>query len=241
MRTTRPPRALLRLLTAVVALVCLAAGLAACSGSGAGSDEPTATPTQRLASAKKQLDATSGLRIGLSTPALPSGVSGLLSAAGTGTHAPAFDGTIKVSASGVTADAAVVAVGGTVYAKLPFTTKFAKIDPADYNAPDPSRLLAEDGGISTLLTAATGVQQGKQVRDGKAVLTSFTGAVPGKAVARVIPSASSSADFDARFTLDDDDTLSQAVLTGPFYPQADDVTYTITFGDYGISPHITAP
>ena len=236
--TTRHP-ALLRLLTLVLAVV-LGGGLSACSGSGS-SGKPSATPSQRLATAKKQLDTTSGVRIGLSTPRLPSGVSGLLSATGTGTHAPAFDGTIKVSASGVTADAAVVAVGGTVYAKLPFTTKFAQIDPADYNAPDPSRLLSKDGGISSLLTAATGVKQGKQVRDGKVVLTSFTGRLPGTAVARVIPSASPSATFDARFTLDDGDTLSEAVLSGPFYPKADDVTYTITFSRYGTSKDITAP
>ena len=48
-------------------------------------------------------------------------------------------------------------------------------------------------------------------------------------------------DFDATFTVDDKDRLSKAVLTGPFYPKADAVTYTITFDDYGTKPTITKP
>ena len=160
---------------------------------------------------------------------------------GVGTHAPAFKGTIKVAASGITADAAVVAVDGTVHAKLPFTSKFVKIDPADYGAPDPAALMSPDAGLSSLLTAAEDVTEGAQVREGKVVLSSFSGTVPGQAVAEVIPSASATATFDATFTVTDDDELAKAVLTGPFYPESDDVTYTITFDDYGTKPTITAP
>ena len=39
------------------------------------------------------------------------------------------------------ADASVVAVDGVVYAKLPFTTKYTDIKPADYGAPDPADLM----------------------------------------------------------------------------------------------------
>lgn len=224
----------------LVAVVAVLWALAGCSGPDSG-ESAKATPTERLAAAKKQLDDTSGVRIGLSTPELPAGVSGLISARGTGTHAPAFDGTIKVAATGVTADAAVVAVDGVVYAKLPFTSKYAEIDPADYGAPDPAVLLAKDEGLSSLLTTATGVKQGKQVRDGSKVLTRFDGTLPGSAVKRVIPSASTSATFDATFTLSDDDQLSEAVLAGPFYASGGDVTYTITFDQYGTRTEITKP
>ncbi len=88
-----------------------------------------------------------------------------------------------MAASGITADADVVALDGEVYAKLPFTSKFVVIDPADYGAPDPADLMDPDGGLSSLLTAAQDVQAGKQVREGKVVLTSYTGTVPGKDVA----------------------------------------------------------
>jgi len=31
------------------------------------------------------------------------------------------------------------------------------------------------------------------------------------------------------------------VLTGPFYPDADEVTYTVDFDQYGVEKDITAP
>ncbi len=93
------------------------------------------------------------------------------------------------------------------------------IDPGDYGAPDPADLMNPDGGLSSLLTAAQDVEAGKQVRDGKVVLSSFTGTVPGKDVAAVIPSAKESATFDATFTVTDQDELAKAVLTGPVLRQ----------------------
>lgn len=227
-------RTTLRGLAVLLALVTL---LSACSGK----EEPATSPTDTLAAAKENLDETSGVTIGLSTPKLPSGVSGLLNADGVATHDPAFKGAIKVAASGITADADVVALDGLVYAKLPFTSRFVPIDPGDYGAPDPADLMNTHGGLSSLLTAAEDVQAGKQVRDGKVVLSSFTGTVPGKDVAAVIPSADESATFDATFTVTDDDQLAKAVLTGPFYATGGDVTYTITFTGYGSKPTIAKP
>jgi len=220
-----------------LALAAVLLGTTACSGDS----KPQTSPEDTLATAKKNLDDTSGVKIGLSTPQLPTGVTGLLKADGVATHDPAFKGTIKVAASGITADASVVAVDGVVYAKLPFTSKFVKIDPADYGAPDPADLMNPHGGLSSLLTAAQDVKEGDSVRDGKVVLSSYTGTVPGKDVAAVIPSADAKADFDATFTVDDKDRLSKAVLKGPFYPQADSVTYSITFDDYGSKPTISIP
>jgi lipoprotein LprG len=98
-----------------------------------------------------------------------------------------------------------------------------------------------EGGLSSLLTAAEGVEAGEQVRSGEDVLSSYTGTVSGDVVASIIPSATADADFDATFTVDDDDRLREAVLTGAFYPQADDVTYTITFEQYDTSADITLP
>lgn len=231
------PRRRTRAALAVVALAA-AFALSSCSGDDASTD---ASPEDRLAAAKQQLDDTSGVNISLATDKLPPGVNGLLSAQGVGTHAPAFEGSLKVAASGITADADVVAVDDVVYAKLPFTTKFVKIDPADYGAPDPADLLSPEGGLSSLLTAAQDVEAGDEVRDGEAVLSEFTATVPGEAVAAVIPSASADADFDATFTLDDSDQLAEVVLTGPFYPGAGETTYTVRFAEYGTEKDIRAP
>jgi lipoprotein LprG len=222
-------------------LLALALGLAL-AGCGGGADGTGGrTPGQRLATAKAALDDTPGVRVALATDELPRGVSGLLDADGVGTHDPAFAGTIKVSAGGITADAEVVAVDGVVHAKLPFTTSFVEIDPADYGAPDPAALMSRTGGLSSLLTAAQDVEEGDQVRNGDAVLSRLTGTVPGTAVATLIPSASPEADFAADFTLDSSDRATRIVLSGPFYPDAPDVTYTVELLEYGVERDITAP
>jgi lipoprotein LprG len=199
------------------------------------------TPEERLAEAKTALDDTSGVHITLQADKLPNGVNGLLSADGVGTHAPAFEGDIQVTTGGLTAKAAVIAVDGTVYAVLPFTTEYAEIDPADYQAPDPARLMSTEGGLSSLLTAVEDVQEGEDVRDGEEVLSTFSGTLPGDVVAGVIPSAQADARFDATFTLDDGNQLTEVVMTGPFYPEADPVTYTVAFDEYGTDQDISAP
>lgn len=237
MTSVMPGPAAPRLLAA--ALLPLALVLAGCSG---GDDEDEAlTPTDVLAEAKQTLDETSGVTINLTTDELPSGVDGVVDATGVGTHAPAFEGDLKVLVNNLTVEVPVVAVDGAVYAQLPFTSEFAEIDPADYGAPDPATLMDPDEGISAWLTAATGVEEGDQVRDGGDVLTSYTGTVPGSAVASVIPSADESAEFETTFTIDDDGQLDSAEIVGPFYGEAGDVDYTITLSDYGTDQDITAP
>lgn len=214
-----------------------ALALSGCSNGAATQKSPEAV----LAAAKTNLDKTSGVQVSLATKALPPNVDGILSATGVGTHDPAFKGDLKVSAGGITADVPVVAAQGKVYAKLPFTTKYVDIDPKAYAAPDPARLMDPDQGLSSLLTEAKDVKAGKQVRSGEDVLSTYTGTVPGKAVAGIIPSASERSDFSARFSVDDKEHLREAVLRGPFYPNAGDVTYTITFDKYDTTASITLP
>ncbi len=224
-------------------LALLAAGLllgvSACSGDS--STTPEQTPEDILGAARQALDDTSGVTVSLTTEALPDGVDGVLDATGTGTHAPAFDGSIKVLINGLSVDVPVVAVDGLVYAKLPFTLRYAEIDPGDYGAPDPADLLATEGGVSSWLTAATGVTEGDQVRDGDQVLTSYSGSVPGDAIASVIPSADDTATFEATFEIDDGGRLTSADVTGPFYGDQGEVDYTLTLADYGTEKDITAP
>jgi lipoprotein LprG len=211
--------------------------LAGCSGDA----EESAPPEDVMAEARAQLDETSGVRISLATDELPDGVEGVLEATGVGTHAPAFEGEIKVLVQGVTVSVPVVALDGTVQAKLPFTTRYAPLDPAEYGAPDPAQLLATEGGISAWLTEATGLEEGERTRQGEDVLTSYTGTVPGEAVTSVIPSADETAGFDATFEIDDNGRLVEAVVTGPFYGSVGDVAYTVSLSDYGSDEEITAP
>lgn len=228
-----------RLVVASLAVLLTPLGLAGCSGGPEPDAEPD--PAALLTQARDRIDETPGVRVRMTTERLPDGIDGVLEADGVGTHAPAFEGTIRVAASGVELDVDVVAVDGVVYAQLPFTRTFVTIDPADYGAPDPAALLSTETGVSSWLTEATSVERTEEVRDGSEVLTSFAGTLPGTAVAEVIPSADSTADFAATFTLTDDNVLDAAVVTGPFYPSDEEVTYTVEFTDYGVDADISKP
>ncbi len=227
-------------LAAAAGLATLA--LSACSGEESrGASDPS--PEEAVALAKETLDETPGVRVVLEADQLSSDVSGIRKATGVGVHPPAFEGTFELSVTGIPAEAEVIAVDDTVYAKnsllLP---QWTAIDPADYGAPDPGKLMSEDQGLSTLLTETTDLAEGDQVRggeDNKEVFTEYTGTVPGEAVANVLPSASG--DFDAAYTISEGGELRKARLTGVFYPGDDPMTYTITFSDYGIEQDITAP
>lgn len=223
-------------------LALLVAALVLLGGCTSGrTPDQAATPKQRLAHAATALDRTTGVRIALTTTDLPDGVSGLLAARGVGNPAPAFRGELTVAAGGSQVKVPVISVDGKVHAQLPFTDTYLTVDPAQYNAPDPAELMAPRTGLSSLVRSATKLTAGKRVRDGKVVLTELRGVVPGAAVARVLPSSDPTADFRATFALDDRDRLVRATIRGPFYPQAPDVTYTLTFTDYGSTPRITAP
>jgi lipoprotein LprG len=225
------------------ARLALAAALPALVLAGGCSEdsEPERSPEEVLAAAKQELDDTSGVRLDLTTDELPQGVDGVLEAAGVGTHAPAFDGDLTVLVNELTVEVPVVAVDGAVYAQLPFTKDFSKVDPADYGAPDPATLMDPESGISSWLADVEGLEKGEQTRQGERVLTAYTGTLPGPAVAAVIPSADESADFDVTFSVDEDDVLGAVDVAGPFYGDAGDVDYAITLSEYGSDPDIQRP
>jgi lipoprotein LprG len=194
-------------------LVMLAAAamlaLTACSGASSNAESPEA----RLAAAKHSLDGARFIGFTLSSDNLPDTTS-LESAHGTGTHAPAFTGEVQIK-RGLSFTAPVVAVGGKVYAKLPFLS-WSTIDPTDYGAPDPSQLMDRRTGISSLLTHATAISDDGSERSGKVVLTKIAGTLPGRFVHALFPSSAVSP-FHVTFTLTDDDMLHDVSITGPFY------------------------
>jgi lipoprotein LprG len=223
-----------KLLLAALVVVLLLTGCT--SGSSASSSNQP--PGDRLAEAKRNLDAATYVGFTMTATSLPKGLVGLLSATGTGTHAPAFTGTVKVQ-TGVDLTAPLVAVNGQVYAKLPFAG-WSKLNPADYGAPDPANLMVRGGGVSSLLAATTDLRVGDSQRDGDQVLTAIDGSVPASAMRRVFPS-SGSKDFSVSYLLTDDNRLSSVQVTGPFYPGVADVTYRITVDENAPSVNIKAP
>jgi lipoprotein LprG len=224
--------------------VGLLLAVSGCSGGSSGSSgEASRTPQQVVDTALKTLDDTSGLSISLTTDDLPSGVTGITSATGEAAHPAAFQGTFALTVSGFPAEAEVIAVDGTTYAKnsllLPDWTP---IDPATYGAPDPTTLMTPGEGFSKLVSSTTGLKKGAATRGGegnKEILTPYTGTVPADAVTGILPTATG--DFDVTLLVTDDDELRQVEATGVFYEGNDPLTYTIGFADYGSTPDITAP
>lgn len=202
---------------------------------------PTGSPDEVLAAAQAELDATTGVHVTVACAELPEEVSGLVGADGVLTSAPAFEGTVELRYGGVTAEIPVVSVDDTVWAQLPFTTGFAPIDPAEYGAPDPARLLTPGAGISRWLATASGVEEGDPVRDGHDVLTPYSGSLEGEVVADVIPGADADATFEVVFTITEDGLLHEAEVSGPFYEDEQEVTYVVGLDDYGTEKAIHEP
>ncbi len=199
-------------------------------------------PATVLKNAEQKLADTSGVTFGLDTSDLPSGVQGVKAASGTITDAPAFDGTLTVVISAGSFPVPVRAVGGKVYAQIPLTLGWSEVNPADYGAPDPSRLISADQGLPTILGATTDPKETGQVRGGagnKEVLTTYSGTVPASAVSHLIPGASG--DFQATYGIASNGELRTAKLTGVFYSGHPPMTYSLVVDNYGTSKDITAP
>jgi lipoprotein LprG len=222
----------------LLASVVLTLALTGCSGD----DEPAndQTPEERLAAAKAGFDEAEFIGFTLATEELPDDLDeGLLSATGVGTHAPAFDGDVKVQTTIGDITAALIAIDGEVYAELPFTG-WSVLDPGEYGAPDPANLMDPESGISSLFTATTDVTEGDSERDGEVVLTRIDGTIPGDAVEAVFPS-SGTTDFDVSYLLTEEDVLDSVTITGEFYEGKDDVTYRIDLDLAAEEVEIEAP
>lgn len=229
------------------ALLASALVLTGCSGSSDSPDKKEASDgsdsalTTRLATAKKALDSAETIQISLATKTLPDGITGLLSAEGKGNHSPAFEGKVTVITGGSSLGADVIAVDGKVFAKTGFSPDFLAIDPASLKAPDPAALLSTNKGISQILVETDTLKDGGQSRDGKDVLTTIKGTLPGDVVSTIIPSAASDQTFTVVYRLDDDDELRDATLTGKFYPEGGNVTYTVQMATSDAPVTVKAP
>lgn len=225
------------------AALCCATLLLAVTGCT--DDEGEAAPEgedleARLAAAKTQIDEAPSVDFTIATDELPSGVNGLLEAAGTGTSEPAFDGTARVSA-GAAVDADVISVDDSVYAKVGFAPAFIELDPATLGAPDPADFFDPDDGVSSLLVATEDVAGGEDEREGEEVFTTITGTLPGELMTGLLPTADETGTFDVSYRLSDDDLLRGATITGPFYAGSADVTYDLTIDPSDETVEITAP
>lgn len=212
----------------------LVVGLTSCSHASS-NDKPL---TDRLSNAKQSLDEATYIGFKLTSNDLPGGVNVLKSAHGTGTHAPAFTGSVEVL-KGLDLNLDLVAVGSKVYADLPFVS-WTSINPADYGAPDPAALMSRSTGLSSLLTDTVDARTAGSQRRGSEVLTKVDGTLPGKDVHALFPSSALSG-FTVSFLLSDDDVLESVTITGPFYGDHGTSSYSIDLDLSAAPVTITAP
>jgi lipoprotein LprG len=221
------------------ALLALALTLVGCGSSSPATTPKGESPAAALAKAKTTFDAAQSITLDLATTSRPQHGNAVLGAKGVLTHAPAFKGDVTVFLLGTQATVPVVAVGGVLYAKLPLTTSYAKINPKDYGAPDPAEFVNPQRGLSTLLTEMTDAKATGQQREGATVLTTYAGDVPGAKVVPIIPSANPDMSYRTTVGLDKDDRLLTLHVTGDFFG-GQSVTYDVTL-TYGGPVQISAP
>ncbi len=226
----------------IVLVSLLAAGvLAGCGPDSSDPEEKRDVLKERLAEARAKIDEAETIKLSLAAKNLPDGTSGLLSATGTGNHSPAFKGDVKVVTGGATVTAEVVAVGSEVMAKPSFAPIYLTVDPASLKAPNPAALMESAVGFSQVLVETTGLKEGAKSRDGKDVLTTISGAIPGSVVRAILPSANTQASFPVTYRLTEDNELRDASISGPFYPGVADVTYDLTVSTSSEPVSITLP
>jgi lipoprotein LprG len=201
-------------------------------------------PVALLTEVKKTIDEAASVHIVLTGRDLPDTAQTLANGDGVATHAPAFKGKLTVRAAGSPIDADVVAVGGKVYAKLPFTASFIELPPsqlAGLGAPDPAVLLDPAKGLTSVLPTLKDPVIKGETREGSKVLTEVTGAVQGKSLQGIFPKAPADQDFPSSFKIDKDTKqLVSATISGPFYDGATS-SYDVTLDRYGEQVEITKP
>lgn len=209
-----------------------------------GDGDGEVTPEEVMVGAKEKLDATTGVELSLSTGDEPDSGDYLASAEGTLiADPPAFEGDVAGRVMGADAsDISVVSVGGDLYVEVP-VLGWQTFDPADFCAPDPATLLDPQTGVSPILTATEDLEEGESELggdDNEETLTPFTGTVPGDSVRNILPCAEGEK-FDATYRVDADGYLTEAEITGEFFPGMDAITYTIAVEDYDVEQEISAP
>ena len=227
--------------TRLLALLAAAVLLAGCQGDSEPKKADTSELQKRLSAARALIDEAETVNVSLATKSLPDGVTGLLSASGQGNHSPAFKGKVKVVTGGSTLSADVVSAEGTLKAKTSFSPLYLEIDPASLKAPDPAALLDAESGVTRILDQTKSLKGGDKSRDGSDVLTTISGTLPGSIVSTIIPSADEKATFAVKYRLTDKDELRDATLSGPFYPEGGDVTYTVKLTTSDVPVTIKVP
>lgn len=215
------------MLRRIALALIVALALTGCGGKDVSPEKKRNLLLERVTAARAAIDSAETVTIKLTAKDLPDGTSGLQEASGSGNKTPAFSGTVKYITGSSTISAEVIAVGPDVVAKPSFSPVFIALDPKELKAPNPATFFEKDTGVSQILVQTKGLTEAGKSRDGKDILTAISGTLPGSVVRAVIPSSNITGTFAVTYRLTDANDLRDATITGPFYPNIPDVTYTL--------------
>lgn len=228
-----------RLALALVSLLPLAA---ACSGGGDPAEPSATPPAEVLAAAKASLAQAKTVKLVLTSSDVPSGRDGVSAATGSGVISatePKFAGKVTATAKGLSGAVDVIAIGPDTWWKF-FTPDFTKVDLATLGAPNPAELFNAETGVGSILTETKDPKAGGQRREGKDVVTTYSGAVPASTMQRLLKLGKGAPDFEATYGITDAGQLRTATLKGEFYSGATS-TYRLVLSDFGAAVDITRP
>jgi lipoprotein LprG len=213
-------------------MACL--GLATVLTAGCSSNTPQADPKTLVQQTTDALRAARTVHVSVLGRDLPQTGNALLSVEGDAQKPNTFTGTVRVHAASITTDLQILSADGKLYAKLPFTTQFAALDPATYGFGNPGNLLG-DTGVLSFLAQATDLQARDSQRAAGEVLDEVAAKIPGPLVAAVLTSAAPQQPFDALLgVVRGSHQLRTVTLTGPFFDAAHPTTYDIRLGPYDL-------
>lgn len=226
----------------VVAFAIAAAALAGCGGS---SRTYESDPRQILAEAKQVVDGSNALHFKFTSDNVSSS-SGIAIKGGDGdaVRPNGFAGSFDITRSGFALSLKVVSVGGAFYVQLPFTSGYQQTDPGAYGFSDPGKLIDPNSGLSSLLAPNVVISAALNDRDRLQGEELYEVAVklPGQNVKDLLTSADPSKQVDGVMGINvDNHQVRRVVLTGPFFQQGQNSTFTLLLTSYGESVSVTPP
>jgi hypothetical protein len=228
-----------RVLSIVTALALACA--TGCSD-GEDGDPAGADPTALLAGARTTLDRTETLHFTLTSADVPGNGTRLVGGRGTVARPKSFQGTLSVLLNDSKVSIELISTGGTVYAKLPFSSDFQVTDPSTFGLSDPANLIDRKAGLDRMFGELTGITSKGELRIGNDVVTQLDGSLPGTLVEDLLTSADPAKPVRAElYITKSSKQLRRVVLTGPFFEPAQDSTFNLLLDQYGTPVTITAP
>jgi lipoprotein LprG len=208
----------------------------------AGCGSAPVDPSQLLRDAKQSIDSAPAVHFTLTSQNVTGTGPLITGGEGDARRPNSFSGRLDVVVAGFAVAVNVVSTGGVFYAQTPLSSSYDITDPSKYGFGDPARLLDPAHGLSSLLTACSGITVRDSDRFNGEQLDEVGCTLPGALVAALLTSADASQAVQATIGLDTTThQLRRVALVGPFFDKTHPSTFTVVLDKYGENVTVTPP